>query len=179
MREIGRDIVRPEDVQLIPRAASAVAHLNRAGIKVAVCTNQDAVGRGEVSRQMLGHIEDRLRRDLAAEGASLDAIFYCVDDPKRPTRRHKPGPGMLEEALVRFGAVAAETPMIGDSLSDLQAAAALGCPRHLVRTGEGAKTATGLPLPVLPVAVHCDVWEAVGWILENESSRPALFTSEK
>jgi len=162
VQEIGRDITSPDDVHLVPGAAEAVALLNQAGVKVAVCTNQDAVGRGEIDTAALKRIERRMRQKLAAGGASLDAVFYCTDNPDRPTRRHKPGPGMLEDALGRCKARATETPMIGDGLTDLEAAAAMGCPRHLVRTGEGAKTAAALPPHVLPVAVHDDVLAAVG-----------------
>ena len=40
---------------------------------------------------------------------------------------------------------------IGDNLRDLEAAVAVGAPRHLVRTGHGTKTqADGLPAAVLP-----------------------------
>ncbi|MGE5145590.1 MAG: HAD hydrolase-like protein, partial [Candidatus Eiseniibacteriota bacterium] len=66
----------------------------------------------------------------------------------------------------RFGATAAATPMIGDSLRDLEAAAAIGCRRVLVRTGKGSATqAAGLPAHVLPVAVHEDLWSAIDALL--------------
>jgi len=61
--------------------------------------------------------------------------------------------------------------MIGDSVTDLEAAAAIGCPRHLVRTGEGAKAAAALPPHVLPVAVHDDVLAAVRSILDRRGRR--------
>jgi D-glycero-D-manno-heptose 1,7-bisphosphate phosphatase len=73
---------------------------------------------------------------------------------------------MLREALARFRASPAETPMIGDSLGDLRAAAAAGCKRVLVRTGKGALTqAAGLPPELMPVAVHEDLWSAVDALL--------------
>src|SRR5262249_11121162 len=98
-----------------------------------------------------------------------DAWFICTDHPDRATRRRKPGPGMLEEALAQFKAVPSDTPMIGDNLRDLEAAAAVGCPRHLVRTGHGAKAqAEGIPPAVLPVRVHDDLAAAVTALLGPE-----------
>lgn len=164
-------VKNPGELHMIPGSARAVARLNRAGLKVAVCTNQSAVGRGIFDLAMLERIHQKLREELAREGASIDEIFFCPDPPWAATRRRKPGPGMLEEALRRFSASPHDTPMIGDNRPDLEAAAALGCPRHLVRTGHGAKVqAAGLPPAVLPVRVHDDLAAAVTALLGPESS---------
>jgi len=165
-QEIGHDIVKPDDVRLIPGADAAIAHLNRSSIKVAVCSNQEAVGRGELDLETLAKINERLRQLLAAGGARLDAIYDCNDDPAHPKHRHKPSPGLLEEAMRDFDADPALTPMIGDDIVDLQAAATLGCPRHLVRTGKGAQTERKLPDPILPVRVHDDLLQAVTSMLD-------------
>jgi D-glycero-D-manno-heptose 1,7-bisphosphate phosphatase len=73
---------------------------------------------------------------------------------------------MLLEAMARYGVSPAETVFIGDSLRDMQAAAAAGCRRILVRTGQGASTqAAGLPAEVLPVEVANDLTAAVDRLL--------------
>jgi D-glycero-D-manno-heptose 1,7-bisphosphate phosphatase len=152
----------PDQLAMIPGAAAAVARLNAANVRVAVCTNQGVVGRGLIGRDMLDRIHEDLRTRLAREGARLDAIFDCTDPPGVPTPRRKPEPGMLREALERFGAEAPAPPMIGDALRDLQAAHKAGCKRVLVRTGQGAATqAAGIPPELLPVAVHADLAAAV------------------
>jgi D-glycero-D-manno-heptose 1,7-bisphosphate phosphatase len=174
---IGHDIARPEDLRLLPGAARAVAWLNRSGVAVAVCTNQDVVGRGEVSVEMLNRIHAKLRQDLAAEGARVDALFSCIDDPKSPTPRHKPGCGMLEEAIACFKARPGQTPVIGDELTDLEAGMRLGCPRHLVRTGRGADTERHLPASILPVRVHDDLLAAVSSLFKRRPEpQPAKAT---
>lgn len=167
--EIGGYIKSPADIRMIPGSARALARLNRAGFKVAICTNQSVVGRGYIDDAMLARINQHLAGQLAVEGGRWDAMFACTDHPDRPTRRRKPGPGLLEEALQMFHADPAATPMIGDNLRDLEAAVAVGCPRHLVRTGHGAKTqGAGLPEKVLPVRVHDDLAAAVTALLGPE-----------
>jgi len=167
--EIGGYIQSPGDIRMIPGSARAIARLNNAGLKLAVCTNQSVVGRGMIDMAMLEKIHEHITRELAREGARIDAWFICTDHPDRATRRRKPGPGMLEEALQQFQAVPSETPMIGDNLRDLEAAAVVGCPRHLVRTGHGAKAqADGIPAAVLPVRVHDDLAAAVTALLGPE-----------
>jgi D-glycero-D-manno-heptose 1,7-bisphosphate phosphatase len=57
--------------------------------------------------------------------------------------------------MTHFRIQPADCVMIGDQLSDLQAAKAAGCARFLVRSGKGAQTqASGLPHDILPVAVY-------------------------
>ena len=156
----------PDELVMIPGAAAAVARLNQANIRIAVCTNQSAIGRGIIAPAMLARIHAHLAEALAREGAHLDAIFVCPDPPGVPSRCRKPAPGMLIDALARFSASAADTPFIGDQLRDLEAAAAIGCPRHLVRTGQGARTqARGFAPGVLPVRVHEDLAAAVAALL--------------
>lgn len=156
----------PEELTLIPRAAAAVSRLNQAGMKVALCTNQSIVGRGVIDEATLRNIHDKLLSALDDEGAFVDAIFVAPDAPDRATDRRKPGAGMLREALAEFSAEPAATPMVGDSLRDLQAAAAAGCQRHLVLTGKGHRTVEGgIPEDLNPVIVHEDLWHAVDHLL--------------
>lgn len=159
-------VKNPGELVMLPGSAVAVARLNAAGLLVAVCTNQSPIGRGIFDEAMLSRIHDRLRDELAREGARLDAIFHCPDAPGRPSACRKPEPGMLKEAMRRFGATAGDTPFVGDTLTDMQAARAAGCPRHLVRTGHGARTqAAGLPADLLPVSVHETLADAVDVLL--------------
>jgi len=152
----------PAELVMLPGAAAAVARLNQAGRLVVVCSNQSVVGRGIIDEAMLAHIHDKLRDELARAGARLDALLHCPDHPQQPGPRRKPAPGMLREAMTRFRVAAAESVMIGDSLVDLQAAAAAGCARVLLRSGKGRATqAAGLPRELLPVAIHEDL---AGWV---------------
>lgn len=158
----------PDELEMVPGAAAAVARLNAAGIAVAVVTNQSVLGRHVIDAAMLERIHAKLRVELAAAGAHLDAMHVCPDAPDAPTDRRKPAPGMLLEALAEFGAAPADTPMIGDALRDLQAAAAAGCPRILVRTGKGRETvAAGLPDSLQPVTVRDDLADAVAALLDD------------
>lgn len=164
--DLPQSVRAPEELVMIPKAAAAVARLNRAGIRVAVCTNQSVVGRGIIDEPMLESIHRKLEALLAADGAHLDAVYVAPDAPDRATARRKPGPGMLEEALARFAADPAATPMIGDSLRDLEAAVAARCQRHLVLTGKGRETARAdLPATLDPVTIHEDLWHAVDHLL--------------
>jgi D-glycero-D-manno-heptose 1,7-bisphosphate phosphatase len=165
----------PAELVMIPGAAAAVAALNRAGLIVALCSNQACIGRGQVSLDMLERIHDKLRRELKSAGAHLDAFFICPDAPRPgepPSPRRKPAPGMLREAMVQFRISPSQTVMIGDSLSDLQAAHAAGVPRILLRSGKGAQTqAAGIDRALLPVSVHDNLHAAVIALLGGKAGQ--------
>jgi len=158
------NIKTPAGLRLIAGAGPAIARLNRAGVTVAICTNQPEVARGVMTPAELDAVHWGLADMLLAEGATVERVLCCTAGAKCP--RLKPAAGMLAEALARYGAAAAETPFVGDQADDLRAAFHAGCRRVLVRTGLGRKTlAEGIPQYVAPVAVHDDLAAAVdAWL---------------
>ncbi len=168
------NVDRPKSVkslaefEFIPGSIEAMKKLQKAGFKMAVITNQRCVGRGDLSPEGLEEIHAHMRQALAKEGVILEMIFACTDHPDRPTRRMKPNPGMLEEAMTHFAAKPKDTYMIGDQMTDMRAAYAAGCARHLVLTGHGDRTLQNLELQSFePVVVHKDLSEAVDYILKE------------
>lgn len=130
-------IKSPEEWRALPGALQAIARLNRAGVTVAICSNQSGIGRGLFTRQTLNAIHDKLLAALAAQGGHLNHIGICPHAPNADCGCRKPKPGLLIEALQRCNAAAAKTVFIGDSLRDLAAAEAAGVLPILVRTGNG------------------------------------------
>lgn len=161
-------ILKRSEFQFLPRAKEAIALLTQAGFRIAVCTNQSAVGRGNMTHAALDEIHTHMTEEAAKAGGRIDKIYFAPDTPENATERRKPGPGMLLEALAHFGADAARTPMVGDTLRDLEAAMTAGCPRILTRTGNGAKLeAQGIPAHIAPVTVVDDLYAAAQHICER------------
>lgn len=166
--DLPQGILSLDDFKIFPYVPPALALLKGAGFRLAVVTNQSAIGRGMLTEAELERIHLHLQETLIGHNALINRFYFCPDAPDKPTHRRKPNPGMLEEALRDFGAEAGKTPMVGDSLRDLEAAAALGCPRILVKTGNGAKTIEkGIPPHVQPVVIVRDMDEAARYILSK------------
>lgn len=166
-RDMKTGILRLEDFAILPGVPHALASLTQAGFRLAICTNQSAVGRGQLSVATLDAMHTRLSDAVAEAGGRIDAIYYAPDHPDNASDRRKPGAGMLREALAAFTADPARTPMVGDHLRDMQAAHAAGCPRILVRTGHGAETErAGLP-PELGITMVADMAAAAQHILSH------------
>lgn len=130
----------------LPGAMQAIAALNHSGWRVVVATNQSGIGRGLFDITALNAMHDKMNRLLAVHGGRVDAIFYCPHSPEEDCQCRKPLPGLFAQISERFGIDLKGVPAVGDSLRDVQAAQALGCELHAVRTGKGAQAlAHGLP----------------------------------
>ncbi|WP_144157674.1 D-glycero-beta-D-manno-heptose 1,7-bisphosphate 7-phosphatase [Paraburkholderia sp. BCC1885] len=140
-------IKSPDEWVALPGALEAIARLNQAGYRVAIATNQSGIGRGLFDMNALNAMHLKMHRMVAAVGGRIDAVFFCPHTAEDHCECRKPKPGMLKMIIERFEADPDLTPVVGDSLRDLQAGAALGFPTHLVLTGKGRKTlaAGGLP----------------------------------
>ena len=129
----------PARVLLIPGAAAAVARINAAGRLAIVATNQSGIARGIITPAQYEAVEARTDELLRAEGAHLDAHFFCPHHPdlSGPCDCRKPDVGLYRQADARFGIDFAKSVWIGDRLRDIQPARTLGGRGILVLTGEG------------------------------------------
>ncbi|MDR0736486.1 MAG: D-glycero-beta-D-manno-heptose 1,7-bisphosphate 7-phosphatase [Zoogloeaceae bacterium] len=133
-------IKNPAEWKPIPGALEAVARLNQAGYRVVVITNQSGIGRGLFDMDTLNAIHEKMHQALFAVGGRIDAIFYCPHPADSDCACRKPKPGLFKQLAERLNVHLAGVPAIGDSLRDLEAAAAAGCQPILVLTGKGEKT---------------------------------------
>jgi D-glycero-D-manno-heptose 1,7-bisphosphate phosphatase len=123
----GEYIVSPDDVVLLPAAASGVRALNESGWPVVVVSNQRGIALGRITEAGLRAVNLRLRELLAqAGGARIDAMFHCPHDYGQCDCR-KPAPGLFLAAQRAFPWIAlSRSWMIGDAPSDVAAATAVG-----------------------------------------------------
>lgn len=137
-----RDI---EQFELLPGVAEAIKKINESGYLAIVVTNQPVIARGEVTVSELQLIHNKMETLLGAEGAYLDAIYYCPHHPHKgyegevPELKidcscRKPKPGMLLKAAADFNIGLNNSWMIGDGENDIKAGKAAGCNTALIGT---------------------------------------------
>ena len=147
-----RYIKSPDEWLPIEGSLEAIARLTHAGWSVAVATNQSGIERGLFDINVLHAIHNKMMNAVAEKGGRIDGIFFCPHTANTACSCRKPSPGLLKDISRRFGRPLNKTPIVGDSLRDLQAGATLECDLWLVKTGKGLKTmaaakdpATALP----------------------------------
>jgi D-glycero-D-manno-heptose 1,7-bisphosphate phosphatase len=128
----------------IEGSVEAIAALTRAGFRVAVVTNQSGVGRGLFTEQTLEAIHARMSAAVREAGGEIAGVYYCPHHPDAGCDCRKPKTALLRRLERDLGVSLERVPFIGDRISDVDAADAVGARAILVRTGTGAATARAL-----------------------------------
>jgi len=126
---------RPEDLHLFPGVGRSIKKLNDAGFLVVLVTNQPGVGRGYFDVATLDEIHEKLKADLSADGARLDAISYCPHRPEEGCSCRKPATGMLERAVKDLNIDLSSSFVIGNGDHDVAMGRAAGCRTFKVEKG--------------------------------------------
>jgi D-glycero-D-manno-heptose 1,7-bisphosphate phosphatase len=79
----------------------------------------------------------------------VDAVYYCPHVPAAECACRKPRPGLLLHAASDFGIELGRSVMIGDSLSDVEAAIAAGT-RAMLISADHQPAAAGPGYEVVP-----------------------------
>lgn len=129
--------------ELLPGVGEAIQKINRSDYLAIVITNQPVIARGELSREGLENIHNKMETLLGKEGAYLDGIYYCPHHPhsgyegeirelKMDCECRKPKPGMFFTAAGEFHIDLSDSWMIGDAERDIIAGKSAGCRTVLI-----------------------------------------------
>jgi len=116
---------RVEDVRLMPGIAELVLAANRAGSPVVVVTNQSGVGRGLYGWADFDAVQKQIAAELEQAGAYWNAVFASPFPPGDYPMR-KPNPGMLLAGAAAFSADLAQSWILGDRATDMEAGSRAG-----------------------------------------------------
>lgn len=118
---------RIEDYALLPGVVPALRALAAAGFRLAIVTNQSGIGRGLYDEAAYRAFEAHLERDLARQGVTIAASFFCPHTPDAGCACRKPRPGLFHAAAVALHADLGASYAIGNEPRDAEAALAAGC----------------------------------------------------
>ena len=120
-------------VEFIDGAPGAIARFNRAGIPVAVVTNQAGVARGMYGINDVVRVHQYIADRLAEHGACIDLFLFSPYHPAgivkafaRTSEDRKPRPGMAKAAAAALSLDLTASWVVGDRPEDLGLADAIG-----------------------------------------------------
>jgi histidinol-phosphate phosphatase family protein len=145
-------------VEFIDGAAAAIARFNRAGVPVAVVTNQAGVARGFYGLDDVTAVHRHMADYLAAQGAHIDLFLFCPYHPDgavasfaRTSEDRKPAPGMAKAAADALNLDLAASWVVGDRPEDVGLAQAVGA-SAIYLGGDGCRGPRVWPFPSLAAA---------------------------
>jgi len=128
INEERKDYVKSiEEFEIIDNVPKVIKMLKEKGFLVIVITNQSAVNRGLMTIKTLNEIHDHLQKILKENNTSIDGFYVCPHRPDEKCQCRKPNPEMLIKAAHEHDIDMNQSFMIGDSLTDIQAAQKAGC----------------------------------------------------
>ncbi len=162
----------PAEVELLPGVAAAMLRAREAGFWLVGVSNQSGLGRGRFTQEDFQAVMEELDRQLALEGVSFDAFFYCPHAPGENCLCRKPLPGLLQETSLQLPWTEKGSWVVGDKISDVALGRDAGIGGILVLTGYGQsqrQAVEDLYREDRRVRVLPDLQAAVDFILSAEA----------
>ena len=127
-----------EEFEFLPGAIEGMRLLEQAGYALIVVTNQSGIARGYYTEEDFKKLTRRMLEALETHGVHVTAVYHCPHHPQGVVPElaincgcRKPAPGMLLRAAKEHGLSLADSVMIGDKPSDLDAAWEAGVEKRL------------------------------------------------
>ena len=163
-------LCRVEQIEVLAGVAEALRILRSEGFRLVVVTNQSVVGRGKLTEAGLREIHRVLSETLGAEGAELDAIYYCPHHPtaaigayKIACACRKPNAAMIERAARDLSLDPKNSYLVGDQAGDMELAARVGAQGMLISQA----TTTGSTVITGAVPAFGNLLQAARWIVSQ------------
>jgi D-glycero-D-manno-heptose 1,7-bisphosphate phosphatase len=118
----------------------------------------------------LDDLHARLVDTIERHGGKIRAVLACPHRPDEACGCRKPAPGLLYRARDEHGASLDGAVLIGDHLTDLEAAHRAGCTSILVLSGRTAPGTASVPEGCS--AVLADLHVAAQHLVASASNRP-------
>lgn len=120
-----------EEFEFLPNVAETIRELNKEFL-VVIISNQRGIGRGMMTTKDINDIHIKMKEELLRKGAVIDGIYFCPHADNDNCSCRKPMPGMLLMAAEELNIDLADSFMIGDSVSDIEAGKKAGCKTILI-----------------------------------------------
>lgn len=123
---------RKEDFEFIPWIFNACLLAQQLGYLIFVVTNQSGIGRGYYTEQAFLELNDWMVGVFKEHGIDIAKVYYCTS---LYSSDRKPEPGMIIRAAKEFDVDLANSILVGDNETDVQAGIAAGVGVNLLIYG--------------------------------------------
>lgn len=147
------------ELEIFPYVKGCIGQLHQMGFLAVCITNQSAVARGMMPERALVEMNRYLCRETG-----IDDVFYCPHYPGVAGRYgivctcRKPGTGMVDRAVEKYGIDRGASYLVGDRASDILCGQRAGLRTVLLESGYGT---AGLEQQVAADFVYNDLAEFV------------------
>lgn len=127
-----------EDFEFIDGVFESCRYFHDQGYIIVVITNQSGIARGYYSEEDFELLTKWMIDQFTKEGIEISKLYYCPHHPSinGECTCRKPNIGMIVEAKQEFDIDLANSLLVGDKMSDIQAGQKAGIEQcYLIATG--------------------------------------------
>lgn len=153
--------------RVLPHVPRAIRLLNDLALPVVIVSNQPGIAKGHFGLATLRQFDRKLKSALKPVAARIDATYYCLHHPDATVKAlrkrcacRKPGIGLFTKAARELGVSLADSYMVGDGLTDIEAGARAGCRTVFVGRWKCEHCQFIYPPTLRPTYVAKNLWEA-------------------
>jgi len=115
-------LYRIEDFEFCKGIFGTVKYFQKRGFLIFVVTNQSGIGRGYYSQKSFYKLTNWMVKRFKNRGIEITKVYHCPHTPKIQCQCRKPDDKMFQDAIKTYNIDVLNSWMIGDKISDLQAA---------------------------------------------------------
>ena len=124
---------KKEDFEFVDGIFELCRAAKRVGYLILIITNQAGIGRGYYSEEDFARLTTWMRGEFEIKGVFIDDVYFCPFHPEQGVGKYKadspcrkPRPGMILQAAEQHGIDLADSVLVGDKISDIEAGVAAG-----------------------------------------------------
>ncbi len=125
-----------EDFEFTPKLFETCKHFQDLGYKLIVITNQSGIGRGYYTQDDFDKLTFWMKEEFRKNGINILDVFNCPHKPDENCACRKPNIGMIQKACAKYNIDLQSSWLIGDKLSDIQAARNANIPNYILVNNE-------------------------------------------
>lgn len=124
-----------ENFDFMPGIFDLCRRFQEAGYLIIVVTNQSGIARKYYTTEQFLSLTEWMKQRFKEQGVNITDVYFCPHHPDysdAPCDCRKPAPGMLLQAIAEHQLDPSQSVMIGDKLSDAEAAMRAGVGRRVL-----------------------------------------------
>ncbi len=134
-------LYKQEDFEFVDGIFDLCRYFQKRGFEIVIVTNQSGICRGYYSEEDFEKLTEWMEAEFAKEGIKIAKTYHCPHHPDftGSCSCRKPEPGMFLQAKEELVLDMPNSVIVGDKLSDLEAARRAGVQRGYLFDGKTIK----------------------------------------
>ncbi len=112
------------------------------GYELFIITNQSGIARGYYNEDDFQKLTSWMLKEFEKKNIKIKKVYYCPHLPEDKCECRKPKPKMLKDAIKEFAINPKNSWMIGDKLSDMEAAKNAEVPNTILISDQNEKNSS-------------------------------------